>query len=238
MTLSCIIVEDQRPAQKILERYIGDTPELELRQTFVNPLEAISYLKSTSVDLVFLDIHLPKLSGIDFMRVLPNPPMVIFTTAFQEYALTGFELSAVDYLLKPFDFRRFYQAVNKALDRVNKDAAVHQSKPSQEEKSPANYYFAKIDRELIKIRFDEITFIKASGDFVHIYFKDKKLFLSENLKFWENLLPEHLFMKVHKSYIIRLDQIDKVSGNIIHVNNESIPIGRSFRQAFLERLNQ
>ena len=238
MTLSCIIVEDQRPAQKILERYIGDTPELELRQTFVNPLEAISYLKSTSVDLVFLDIHLPKLSGIDFMRVLPNPPMVIFTTAFQEYALTGFELSAVDYLLKPFDFRRFYQAVNKALDRVNKDAAVHQSKPSQEEKSPANYYFAKIDRELIKIRFDEITFIKASGDFVHIYFKDKKLFLSENLKFWENLLPEHLFMKVHKSYIIRLDQIDKVSGNIIHVNKESIPIGRSFRQAFLERLNQ
>jgi len=233
MKLQCIIVEDQRPAQKILERFIADAPELSLAGTFSNALEASGFLAKNAVDLIFLDIHLPKLSGVDFIKGLPNRPMVIFTTAFQEYALEGFELDAIDYLLKPFDFSRFYQAVTKAVKRATPTSEHQGEQPATDTKKP-NYYFAKLDREYIKIHFDDILYIKASGDFVYLHFHGRKLFLSEGLKFWEELLPHDLFIKVHKSYIVRLDRIEKVSGNTIHINQELIPIGRSFRRAFLD----
>ena len=238
MNLQCIIVEDQRPAQKILERFIGDTPELSLVGTFSNALEASGFLTRNPVDLIFLDIHLPKLSGVDFIKGLPNRPMVIFTTAFQEYALTGFELDAIDYLLKPFDFSRFYQAVTKALKRANPAETRRPVGESSSESKKPPYYFARLDREYIKIHFDDIFYLKASGDFVYLHFEDKKLFLSEGLKFWEELLPDDVFIKVHKSYIVRLDRIEKVSGNTIYLNEAQIPIGRSFKKTFLEAIGE
>lgn len=234
MKVSCIIVEDQRPAQKILEKYIDDTPELKLSGTFNNALEAATYLKSNTVELVFLDIHLPKLSGIDFLKIIPNPPKVIFTTAFPDYALTGFELNAIDYLLKPFDFSRFYQAVSKF---INQRTVEIENIPTTNEKNHSSYYFARLDRELIKINFEEIYYVQASGDFVNIFLRDKKILLSENLKVWEGLLVQNHFCKVHKSYIINIRHIDRVVGNIIHINNGQIPIGRSFKKSFMDQIN-
>lgn len=231
--INCIIIEDQRPAQKILEKYISDTPEIELLQVFNNAIEASSFLKTNQVDLMFLDIHLPKLSGVDFLKITPNPPKVILTTAFADYAIDGFELNVVDYLLKPFDFSRYYKAINKLLE----PQAIGSKEPDQDESVTSDYYFAKLDRELIKISFHDIYFIKASGDFVNIIFKDSKLFLSEGLKFWEELLEDKGFVKVHKSYLVSISKIDKVSGNEVHINRERIPIGRAFRKSFLVQLH-
>lgn len=231
---NCIVVEDQRPAQKILEKFIRDTPDLEINGIFNNALDALAFLKSHDTDLIFLDIHLPKLSGIEFLKTLPNPPQVIFTTAFPDYALEGFDLNVVDYLLKPFNFSRFHQAINK----LNLMASPTTGETSVEVKSheKQEYYFAKLDRELVKISFDDIFYIQASGDFVNVFFKDDKRFLSEGLKFWDELLSANHFMKVHKSYIINIKRIDKVSGNQIFVNKKIIPIGRLYRKEFLERI--
>lgn len=232
MKIRCIIVEDQQPAQKILQRFIGEIDKLELVGVFFNAIEALEFVKVNGVDLMFLDVHMPKLSGVDFLKILPNPPRVIFTTAFADYALTSYELNAVDYLLKPFDFPRFYQAVSKVQDQM-----YHNEKPiTSPVDSQPNYYFAKLDRELVKVNFDEILFIQAAGDFVHLYLRDTKLFLSENLKFWEELLPQTHFSKVHKSYIVPFDKIDKVAGNTIWIQEHRIPIGRAHRKEFLARI--
>lgn len=232
MKIRCIIVEDQQPAQKILKRYIEETTQLDLVGTFFNALDALDFVRVDRVDLMFLDVHLPKISGVDFLKLIPNPPKVIFTTAFSDYALTGYELNAVDYLLKPFDFPRFYQAVSKAQDLLRKNETL--SAPSTE--PSVNYYFAKLDRELVKVNFDEIRFIQASGDFVNVYLTDSKLFLSENLKFWEEMLPVSRFSKVHKSYIVQLDKIDKVTGNTILIETDKIPIGRAYRKDFMAKI--
>lgn len=231
--MKCIIVEDQRPAQKVLEKFIGDTPDLESIGVFSNALEAALFLKSAQVDLIFLDIHLPKLSGVDFLKTLHNPPQVIFTTAFPDYALDGFELNVVDYLLKPFNFSRFHQAINKLN---SKDHNYTPSVQKVENIEKQDYYFAKLDRDLVKISFEDIFHIQASGDFVNIFFQQDKKFLSEGLKFWNDLLSINHFMKVHKSYIVNIKKIDKVSGNQIFINGHVIPIGRLYRKEFLKRI--
>ncbi len=232
MTIRCIIVEDQQPAQKILRRFIGEIEQLELVGTFFNAIEALEFVKANSIDLMFLDVHMPKLSGVDFLKILPNPPKVIFTTAFADYALTGYELNAVDYLLKPFDFPRFYQAISKAQDVLYPKEHLPLSDVDQQ----PNYYFAKLDRELVKVNFDEIRFVQAAGDFVNIHLANSKLFLSENLKFWEVLLPISRFSKVHKSYIVQLSKIDRIVGNIIWMEEDRIPIGRAHRKEFMAKI--
>lgn len=233
--IKCIIVEDQRPAQKILERYILDVPQLKLNGIFNNAIDATAFLKQNKVDLIFLDIHLPKLSGFDFLRIIENPPDIIVTSAFPDYAIEGFELSVKDYLLKPFDFSRFYMAVNKI---IQPDQVHLTDTPEKKETSP-DYYFARLDREWVKISFDDILYIRSSGDFVYLHFKAHKLFLSENLTFWEDLLKKKAFIRVHKSYLINISKIERVSGNETYMNDGArIPIGRSFRKEFFSRIRK
>ncbi|MDN5204921.1 LytTR family DNA-binding domain-containing protein [Fulvivirgaceae bacterium BMA10] len=235
--IRCVIIEDQLPAQKILIRYIEDLPELKLLTTFTNAVEAVSYLKKEKVDLIFLDIHLPKLSGLDFLKILPDRPKIILTTAYTDYALEGFELDVVDYLVKPISLERFIRAINKVNPSYASQAGLDPRDEYIEEEKPDSYIFVKDGREILKIFFDRIICIKASGDFVELITLDKKYLIAYTMKYWEELLSPKNFCRVHKSYIINLQKIDKIYGNSIYMQDHTIPIGRSHRQAFFKRIN-
>ncbi|BDD06898.1 LytR/AlgR family response regulator transcription factor [Aureibacter tunicatorum] len=228
--ITCVIIEDQPPAQRILKKYIGDINYLELKETFSDAIHAMEYLKHHKVDVIFLDIHLPKISGIDFLSFLPHPPAVILTTAYPEYALKGYELNVTDYLLKPFSFERFLQAISK-LDAVR----------SKNDSSPANIIhetpdtiFVKSGHEHLNIKPESILFIKSELDYTEIHLKDAKHLTSQSLKYWLQKLPKKQFAQVHRSYIVNVTAISKVSGNQIFFDDETIvPIGRAYRESFV-----
>ena len=221
--ISCIIIEDQAPAQRVLKKYIQDVGTLELKAVFSNAIEALEYLKSHSIDLMFLDIHLPKISGIDFLKTIVNPPAVIFTTAFSDYAVQGYELNVVDYLVKPFSFERFVQAINKV-----------QPKESVQDTSANLEFFVKSGHEYIKVKSEEVVYIQSDMDYTEIHQKDKKLLTPETLSFWENKLRANDFIRVHKSYLINTACIEKIAGNQVYLfGGIQVPIGRVYKDAFL-----
>jgi len=222
--ISCIIIEDQMPARKILQKYIGDIEMLELKGTFNNAISALDFLKENKVDLLFLDIHLPKISGIDFLSILPVKPYVILTTAFSEYALKGYELDVVDYLLKPFSFERFLKAVLK-VDRLKVNAETNQNEK-------AEIVLVKVGYDQVKIDVNRITHIKSDGDYTHIYCGEKKYHVSYPLKYWIEKLPGNHFIQVHRSFIVNLTKIEKVSANTIEIEGNSIPLGRVYKKEF------
>ena len=228
--MNCIIIEDQPPAQRILKKYIEDLGTLELKGVFSDAIQAMSFLKSASIDLLFLDIHLPKLSGIDFLKSLPNPPHIILTTAFSDYALESYDLNVVDYLLKPFSFQRFVKAVAKI-------PVPQQASRTQEiAKDLAKEIFIKSGYEHIKVTVSDICFIKADSDYTEIHLLHKKLLSQESLRYWGEKLGEHHFIRVHKSFLINTSWIDKVVGNQIYLNNgDIIPIGRAFKEDFFQK---
>ena len=229
MLRSCIIIEDQPPAQRILQKFIEDIGSLELKATFSDAIEAIAFLQQHSVDLIFLDIHLPKISGMDFLKTLQHPPQVILTTAFSDYALESYEYNVVDYLLKPFSFQRFVQAVTKSAALTpngNSNAIV-------EATSQETTFFIKSGYDLIKVDRHDILYLKSDADYTEIITLIKSHLSAESLKHWLAKLGEG-FCQVHKSYIVNLAHIQKVSGNRIYLSNESvIPIGRAFKERFM-----
>lgn len=215
------------PARKILQRYIGDVNELDLKGSFSNALDAMEYLRNHQIDLIFLDIHLPKLSGIDFLTILNKKPFVIITTAFPDYALQGYELEVVDYLLKPFSFERFLKAVVK-VERLTKNTST-----SAESKIPESILI-KEGYDFIKLKFDDITYIQADGDYSHIFCKNKKHHVSYSLKYWKDKLPVNQFIQIHRSYIVNLQLVEKTSSNYIEINQAKIPLGRVYKKKFKE----
>lgn len=240
--MNCIIIEDQLPAQRILIKYIADMGSLNLVGTFTDALEAMEMLKSEKIDLMFLDIHLPKLSGIDFLKMLPNPPQVILTTAFQDYALEGYELNVVDYLLKPFSFQRFVMAISKVRKQndISGTAAAqdHIERASSENRSlnEVEDVYIKIGYDHIRIKTHDILYIMADLDYTEIHLKDKKHISSESLRHWEEFLSNKQFMRIHKSYIMNTNKIERVSGNQVFLeNNAVVPIGRAYKNDFMER---
>lgn len=240
MAFSCIIIEDQLPAQRILVRYIGDIPELELSGTFTDPLAALAFLRQQTVDLIFLDIHLPKISGMEFLKILPFKPKVILTTAFSEYALEGYEFDVVDYLLKPISFERFLKAVSKVI--YPQEATPTPPTPSPMppiESSTPNYVFVKSDRTIVKIILDSIIYIKSEDDYTRVFTEGKNFFLSYTLKYWLDVLPSKSFSRIHKSYIINIAFVEKIEGNQVYITKEKrpLPIGRSFREDFMRRID-
>lgn len=219
--MRCIIIEDQPPAQRILKKYIGDYGSLELVGTFTDALQALDFLKTNDVDLIFLDIHLPKLSGIDFLKTLDNPPAVILTTAFPDFALESYDLNVVDYLLKPFSFLRFIKAVNKAEERKNVESSANATLES---------IFIKSGHEYIKVEIDKILFINSDRDYTELQTVTDKFLSSESLKYWEEYLQEHKFIRVHKSYLVNESMIVKVKSSAIEtVGRFSVPIGRVYK---------
>lgn len=233
--MTCIIVEDQPHAQNILERYIGETDTLDLLGTFGDALAARRFLNEQPVDLIFLDIHLPKLSGIDLVGLISPQPKIIFTTAFSEYALQGYELDAVDYLLKPFSFKRFLQAVSKAerLTAFGTDKS-HLEAPPQTS-SPDGIIFIKSGSDYIRIEKNSVKYVKADGDYTWVFTKKTKHLANHSLKYWLQYLPPSHFCQIHKSYLVNVLSIEKISNNHIYMDGDKIPIGRTFRSTFFTK---
>ncbi|MCT4580368.1 MAG: response regulator transcription factor [Flavobacteriales bacterium] len=219
---TCIIIEDQPPAQRILKKYIQEIDTFELKGTFSNAIDALNFIKKTPVDLIFLDIHLPKISGIDFLQRISQSIPIILTTAFPDYAIKSYEFNVVDYLLKPFSFQRFTQA----LAKVPQENDVNTPKKS--------FYF-KSRYDLIKLDEDHILYIKSDTDFTNIFTSEKKYYSNEILKQWLFKLGE-AFCQVHKSYIVNTNHILKIRGNDIFLNdNSTIPIGRAYKEKFIKK---
>jgi len=228
--MTCIIIEDEIPAQKILKNYLGKLPNVALLATFNAAITANTFLNTTPVDVVFLDINLPDISGIDFVKTRKNPPAIIMTTAYPDYAASSFELDTiVDYLVKPFSFDRFLKAINK----------VKRITIANEEKESSNAdetLFLNVDKTLHKIVVNNITHIESDRNYITVVTKTKKLSYIDSLKNWKEKLPESTFIQVHKSFIINSNYVDKISGNEIYLKDNRIPIGRTFKQALLKKL--
>ena len=232
--IHCIIIEDQPPAQRVLKKYIGDIDSIALMATFADALLAIDFLKTEPVDLIFLDIHLPKISGIDFLKSLPHKPHVILTTAFSEYALESYEYDVVDYLLKPFSFERFVKAVAKVPTLTSEGA-----KPENqlENTSSPDVIFIKSGYEHIKIDVTDIRFIQSDADYTEIFATEKKYLSQEPLRHWEKQLDPKKFVRIHKSYILNTSKIQKVVGNQVRLDeNTKLPIGRAYKKGFMKHV--
>lgn len=222
----CIIIEDEPLAQNVLKKYISDHPSLELVEIYNDALQAQTILSKQSIPLIFLDINLPKLSGINFIKTLSQPPLVIFTTAYPEYAVEGFELNAVDYLLKPFSFERFLKAVNRALEKLNAG-----NNKVTEEKSL--HIFLKSDKKIHKVDLQSIQYIEAIGDYMKVVTDSGQLIVNETMKKLQDDLPVNYFIRVHKSFIISRNKIRFIEGNYIQLGDKSIPIGATYRHEVL-----
>lgn len=226
----CLIVDDEPLARETLEKYISDIPSLVLNASCSNAFEAIEVLKKDSIDILFLDINMPKLSGISMLRSLEEKPQVIFTTAYSEYAVEGFELDAVDYLLKPFSFERFVKAVNKASDRIDKASQIATNGES--------FIAIKADKKIFKVDLDEIQYIQALGDYIKVFTDSQTLVSHQTLKSLEDELPAEGFIRIHKSYIVALKSILFLEGNQVKLGDQMIPIGASFKDDLLKRFNK
>ena len=227
LTIKCIITDDEPFARKGLQGYISQIDFLDLRGVCENALELNSLIKQEPVDLLFLDIEMPYMTGIDFLRNLPSPPRVIFTTAYEKYALQGFELEVLDYLLKPIPFDRFLKAANKAFDYFRQ-----QQIPAPSE----DYIFVKADSKLEKIQFADILFAEALENYVAIYTREKKIITHLTLKMLQEKLPASSFIQPHKSYIAAIDKINSIEGNILHIANYQVPISKYQKEEIMEKI--
>ncbi|GGG38776.1 LytR/AlgR family response regulator transcription factor [Bizionia arctica] len=228
--MTCIIIEDEIPAQKILKNYLGKLPNMELQGVFKAAIEANSFLNNHTVDLVFLDINLPDISGIDFIKTIKNPPAIIMTTAYPDYAVSSFELETiVDYLVKPFSFDRFLKSINKAKERIEKTEKIS-------ENGLEEILFLNVDKTLHKIETNSIVYIESNRNYITVITDNKKLSYIDSLKNWIQKLPNNQFIQVHKSFIINRKYVEKISGNEIYVQGNRIPIGRTYKQELLKQL--
>ncbi len=235
--MRCIIIEDQPPAQRVLKKFIGDMGQLELVGTFADALQALEFLKTNTVDLIFLDIHLPKISGMDFLKTIQTRPQVILTTAFPEYALESYEYDVVDYLLKPFSFERFVQAVARVRTIGNQERAVAKDASGKEGAFASGVIFIKSGYELIKVKIADIQFIRSDADYTEIFTAKKKYLSQEPLRYWEEHLDATAFARIHKSYILNISKIEKIIGNQVRLSAQtSLPIGRAYKEAFMKQV--
>ncbi|WP_445752759.1 LytR/AlgR family response regulator transcription factor [Polaribacter sp.] len=220
MNIRCLIIDDEPSSQNVLKSFIQKIDYLEYVDVCNNALEALEFLKSNVIDLLFLDINMPHLSGIDFYKSLKNPPKVIFTTAYSAFALEGFELDAVDYLLKPFSFERFLKAVSKFKDLNDNNI---------------EFVFIKSDKKIHQLKIDDIYFIEGLGDYIKVHLKNNFLITYKPLKLMYNSLPKSTFIQVHKSYIVNKNKLDYIEGNVANINSNKIPLGEKYKKEFLDR---
>lgn len=233
MTINCIIIDDEPLARNGLKEYIADIDFLNLAGEFGNALAATELVGSGDVQLIFLDIQMPRITGIDFFKTLKDPPAVIFTTAYPQYALDGFEVNAVDYLVKPISFERFLKAALKAKDYFELRQA---DKPGLSPAGTDEYFFIKADNKLVKIFYDDVLFVEALQNYVTIHTAEKKLISYLTFKSVEDYLPETRFIKVHKSYIIAAAKVESIDGNEIRMGQYRIPISRSLKDEVIGKL--
>ncbi|MGD9929536.1 MAG: LytR/AlgR family response regulator transcription factor [Mangrovibacterium sp.] len=232
MNVKAIIVDDEPLAQQVIMQYAMDIPNLEIVCACNNAIEANQMIRENEIDLMFLDVNMPKLSGLDFLKNLKNPPLVVLTTAYTDYALEGYELNILDYLKKPFGFDRFFKAFQKAEEQL---ALLNQR---NEPKSTAEYIFIKSNKKAVRVGFEDICFIEGLGDYIKIHLKETNLVTNLSMKKMEDLLPANEFFRIHKSFIIRLDRIQSIEGNQVEIGKNKLPVGNNFRQAFNDLIEQ
>lgn len=236
MKLRCLLIDDEPPALKVLARYIAAIDGLEIAGQCKNAIEALDVLHQKTVDVIFLDIKMPHIIGTDFLKNLSHPPKVIFVTAYREYAVDGFELDAVDYLVKPVSFERFFKAITK-LNRLmgrGTDTIAETDVP----KTPS-FIYLKVDRDMKKIFVNDIDYIESWKDYVKVFLSGGKYFLAkQSISAMENLLSDHKFMRVHRSYMVSFDKISGYNGVSVQLSGHEIPIGRLYKQVVMDRLQE
>ncbi len=221
--ISCIIIEDEPLAVKVLSDYIAQVPFLQLNGVFKDAILATGYLRDHTTELIFLDIHLPRLKGMAFLKTLAHPPAVIITTAYHQYAVEGFELNATDYLLKPFEFERFLVAVNKVkTSRNDKVKAI-------EDTEAKDHLFVTIQKKKVRILFSEIAYIESQKEYIKIVTTRKEYISKMGTQEIEELLPTRLFRRIHRSFIVAVNKIESYTAEMVEVNGVSIPIGRGYK---------
>jgi DNA-binding LytR/AlgR family response regulator len=230
MEIKAIIIDDEPLARNVIKEYARKIPTLTISGECEDAISAHSIIQDKQIDLLFLDINMPKLSGIDFLKTLKNPPLVILTTAYSEYALDGFELNVIDYLKKPFSFERFCKAYFRAEELLLLKQSVYKTDTIEKQN---DFIFVKSDKKTIKVKIDDILYVEGLGDYIKLYLTDKKLVINLSMKKIENLLPASQFYRIHKSFIISLDKIELIEGNMVKINNTKLPIGNLYRQEFM-----
>jgi DNA-binding LytR/AlgR family response regulator len=228
MKWKCIIVDDEPVARKVLEEYIADVDYLELSGKAENPLKASTLLDSEDIDIMFLDINMPKMTGIEFLKTSPTLPITIMTSAYSDYAVESFELDVLDYLVKPFSFERFVKACNKARDYIR---LLKKDEPVTE-----NYFFVKCNGIIEKVHYDELIWVEARQNYVVLHTESRKLVVYLTMKSISEQLPEHLFLKIHKSTIINVSWIKSVEGNVINMGSCSVVISQNLYEEVMKKV--
>jgi DNA-binding LytR/AlgR family response regulator len=234
--IQCIIVDDEPLARRLVEKHVKRLPNWQVKATCKNALEAYEILMSNVIDVLFLDINMPVVDGTDFYRSLKNPPLLIFTTAYPDYAVEGFELDALDYLVKPITFDRFLKAANRAKERLK----TRQKETNKSEKPPKkinDFIFIKHLSKLVKVSFKDILYLEAQKDYVKFVTDENEMLAGMTMKLAEEQLPEILFIRIHRSYIISIDAVTAMFGNIIEIGGVQLPIGSTYKDVVMDRLN-
>ena len=238
VTIKCLIVDDEPMARDVIRRYTEKVPILQIVGECGNAIEAMVFLHNEPVDLIFLDIRMPHLTGTEFVKSLRNIPKVIFTTAFKEYALEGFELDVVDYLLKPIRFDRFLRAVSKAFpqkkDELNNNAAVVMV---QEKRINSGFIYLKADRKMIKVMLDDILYIESARDYLKVFTQNNPIVTRQTISSVEAMLSDNEFIRIHRSYIVSIKKIDSFTHETVEIGKKELPIGKFYLNSFLKNQN-
>ena len=224
MAITCIIVDDEPLAIEIVESYVEKIEQLKLVGTYRNAIQAFEALQQQPVDLIFLDIQMPKLSGLDFLKTLRNPPKVIITTAYRDYALDGFELEVVDYLLKPIPFERFLKSVAKVMNPPATQPAA-----ARQETVIDDYVYFRVDKKMVRTKMADVLFIESIKDYVKVRTEDKEIVTQQKISYLEESLPRAQFLRIHRSFIINVDKIDAYSATDVEIGKHRVPIGRNYK---------
>jgi DNA-binding LytR/AlgR family response regulator len=240
--LNVLIVDDEPLALDVLETYINQMPELRLVKRCSNALEANEALKNNEIDLMFLDIQMPQLTGTDFVKTLIDPPMIVFTTAYPNYAIQGFELNALDYLLKPVSLERFMKSVNKAIEHHEAMHREPASTSSDQFEDGSEFFFVKADKKLVKVNFSDIIYIEGLKDYVIIRLLNSRVITLQTMKSLEDRLPSSKFRRIHRSFIVSMDKILAVDGSLVEVMEKDkpkpLPIGKNYRDELLAMIEK
>ncbi|MBK7872868.1 MAG: response regulator transcription factor [Saprospiraceae bacterium] len=237
MIINCLIVDDEPLARKVVEGYVQEHPNLYLKACCKNAIQAGEILQKEAIDLIFLDINMPRLNGISFLKTLERMPKVIMTTAYREYAVEGFELAVSDYLMKPISFERFLKAINRVLKEVNNYPITEKSLNSISDKN-LSQIFIRVENKIVKVALQDILYFEAYGNYVKIHTTDGKRHLTKrSLGEFEAMLPLEHFIKVHRSYLVAFPHIDNLEGNLLDIGGQRIQVSRQYRAILLDRMN-
>lgn len=230
---SCLIVDDEQLARKLLEEFVQKVPGLELKGSCKNPLEAMDILQNENIDILLLDIQMPELTGVEFLKTLKNKPTTIFTTAYSEYAVEGYQLDVIDYLVKPFSLDRFIQAINKAIGQIE---LKKKAELKGDDQGLKEFLLLHADHKIYKVRLEDIQYIEGLKEYVSYYTKEKRIIVLQSLKSIEESLPNDQFIRIHRSYIVPIDKIKSLDGNQVQIGDKLIPIGRSYKDEVMKRV--